>query len=85
VKRLIVMPLLVAALFGGGNTPASAASGQANCTGAFASTFAGPGFGPFVSGSARFFNYTGTSLGAVIGNASSTNDCSAYPTNPYGP
>ena len=56
----------------------AAASSQANCSGQYASTNAGPQFGPFVASYAVAFK------GLHLGGSSSTNDCSNYPP-PYIP
>jgi hypothetical protein len=85
VHRLFMILALGLTLALGGVGHVSAAAPNANCTGAYASTYAGPQFGPFVSSSAHFFHAVGSSLGqGAVGPASSTNACAVYyPYPPY--
>ena len=79
MRKLCLAFVFASALpFGVSGHVSAAASSQANCTGQYASTYAGPQFGPFAASYAVAFK------GLHLGGSSSTNDCSGYPP-PYTP
>ena len=81
----LLVSLVAAVLFvAGAGSPASAASSHANCLGTFASTNAGPSFGPFV---ASFAQQGGIGKETVGPSASTSgrsgravNPCAEFPT-----
>lgn len=80
MRKVLLASLFACAVPFGISAHASAASAQADCTGQYASTFAGPQFGPFVASYASYSH----GLGQILGPSSRSNDCSDYPP-PYVP
>ena len=84
MKKILLVFVIMAALWGGTGHLAAKAKRQANCVGQYASSNAGRGFGPFVSSIAR----EAGGLGQFVGPAASSNVCnfpSPYPGPDPGP
>ena len=78
MKKILLVLVVMAALWGGTGHLAAKAKGRANCVGEYASSNAGPGFGSFVSRIARDVG----GLGQIVGPAASRDVCdfpSPYP------